>query len=164
MPSPDRIDSNIGYTPTNCQMVCWIYNQAKNNFGDETLYELCRAVVGRTRQSRLTQVAHFKVTVGQCQFCHGSGDLQKNARLRFGASWITSRRRRGKYKNRNAKQSSEARLKHCPKESRTKNSRQNGINMFYYTASHHFAFHALQVAVVVQQIFVDMSTRTVYSG
>ena len=45
VPSPDRLDSTIGYTPTNCQMVCWIYNQAKNNFGDETLYELCETVV-----------------------------------------------------------------------------------------------------------------------
>jgi hypothetical protein len=53
VPSPDRLDSNIGYTPANCQMVCWIYNQAKNNFGDETLYELCETVVKyRTLRSR----------------------------------------------------------------------------------------------------------------
>jgi hypothetical protein len=24
VPSPDRLNSTIGYTPTNCQMVCWI--------------------------------------------------------------------------------------------------------------------------------------------
>jgi hypothetical protein len=43
--SPDRIDSDQGYTEPNCQMTVWCYNQAKNNCSDESFLTLCRAVV-----------------------------------------------------------------------------------------------------------------------
>lgn len=34
-PSPDRIDSKVGYTKENTQFVCWIYNVMKNDFVPE---------------------------------------------------------------------------------------------------------------------------------
>ena len=47
-PSIDRIDSEQGYTKTNCQLVCWAYNRAKSNMSDENMYKLCKGVVDTT--------------------------------------------------------------------------------------------------------------------
>lgn len=44
-PSIDKIDPQKGYTQDNCQMVCWFYNCAKQQFTDEEVVELCRLVV-----------------------------------------------------------------------------------------------------------------------
>lgn len=44
-PSIDRIDSNKGYTQNNCQMVVWMYNRAKSDFGLDLFYKMCQAVV-----------------------------------------------------------------------------------------------------------------------
>jgi len=34
-PSLDRIDSSQGYTPDNCRIVCWAFNRAVGEWGDE---------------------------------------------------------------------------------------------------------------------------------
>jgi hypothetical protein len=44
-PSIDRIDSEQGYTKTNCQLVCWAYNRAKSNMSDVDMLKLCKGVV-----------------------------------------------------------------------------------------------------------------------
>jgi len=46
-PSLDRIDPFKGYTEENTQVVCWWYNAAKNQFTDEEVIELCKAVAKR---------------------------------------------------------------------------------------------------------------------
>lgn len=43
--SVDRIDSNLGYTRDNIQLVGFHYNTAKNSFSDEEFINLCRDVV-----------------------------------------------------------------------------------------------------------------------
>lgn len=43
-PSIDRIDNSRGYEPDNVRLVCLIVNLARNNFGDEALLEMARAV------------------------------------------------------------------------------------------------------------------------
>ena len=43
-PSLDRIDPKKGYTPDNVRIVCWQVNLARNNYGDEALFEMCRAI------------------------------------------------------------------------------------------------------------------------
>jgi len=42
--SPDRIDSNKGYTKENVHFVCWYINQAKSNLDTNTFIEMCRQV------------------------------------------------------------------------------------------------------------------------
>ena len=44
-PSIDRIDSSKGYTKDNCQIVCNIYNFAKNIWDDETVKTMARALL-----------------------------------------------------------------------------------------------------------------------
>jgi len=44
-PSIDRIDSEKGYTPDNCRMVCWIVNRALGNFGSEIFLKMCAAIL-----------------------------------------------------------------------------------------------------------------------
>ena len=44
-PSIDKIDATKGYTPENCQIVCWWYNVSKQRFTDEEVLKLCQAVV-----------------------------------------------------------------------------------------------------------------------
>lgn len=43
-PSIDRIDPNKGYTKDNCRLICFIINQAKSDYDDETLFKMCKAV------------------------------------------------------------------------------------------------------------------------
>ena len=42
--SLDRIDSQGGYTTGNVRVVCWQYNLARNEYGDEALNELVEAL------------------------------------------------------------------------------------------------------------------------
>lgn len=44
-PSVDRVDSSGGYTMGNVRVVCWAYNTAKNDWADETVLALARAIV-----------------------------------------------------------------------------------------------------------------------
>lgn len=43
-PSLDRIDSRIGYTRNNVQVVCWLYNQAKNVYSEADVLRLAMAI------------------------------------------------------------------------------------------------------------------------
>ena len=47
-PSIDRIDNTVGYIPSNCRLVCWGYNLAKNKFTDR---DLCALAVSLLIQS-----------------------------------------------------------------------------------------------------------------
>lgn len=44
-PSIDKIDPSKGYTQENCQVVCWWYNVSKQQFTEQEVYNLCKAVV-----------------------------------------------------------------------------------------------------------------------
>jgi len=46
-PSIDRIDNNIGYIESNCRLVCWGYNLAKNKFTDRDLNALSLSILLR---------------------------------------------------------------------------------------------------------------------
>ncbi len=43
-PSLDRKIPELGYTPDNVQLVCWIYNSAKSIFKHEDVLELARTL------------------------------------------------------------------------------------------------------------------------
>lgn len=47
-PSIDRIDSKIGYTDTNVQIVCTAYNIAKSEMTDIEFLEFCKIVVAKS--------------------------------------------------------------------------------------------------------------------
>lgn len=44
--SLDRIDNSKGYIPGNVQLVCAIYNVAKNVYTDDILMDFCRDFIG----------------------------------------------------------------------------------------------------------------------
>lgn len=44
-PSIDRIDNNKGYTKDNCQVVVWMYNQMKNEYSDDLVYNFAKAII-----------------------------------------------------------------------------------------------------------------------
>jgi hypothetical protein len=44
-PSVDRIDNAIGYVASNCRLVCWGYNLAKNKFTDRDINALAVALL-----------------------------------------------------------------------------------------------------------------------
>jgi hypothetical protein len=46
-PSLDRIDNDKGYIPGNVQMVCWMYNQCKNQWKHSDVLLMCRALLAR---------------------------------------------------------------------------------------------------------------------
>ncbi len=48
--SIDRIDSSLGYTETNCQMVCAMYNFAKQDWNDADVLKMARSLV-KARQT-----------------------------------------------------------------------------------------------------------------
>ncbi|SPA50620.1 hypothetical protein [Cupriavidus taiwanensis] len=43
-PSIDRIDPSLDYTPTNTQVVCWLYNRAKGDGSHEDVLMLAEAL------------------------------------------------------------------------------------------------------------------------
>lgn len=47
-PSVDRIDSKLGYTQSNCRVVCWIYNMAKSEWSDEVVMTFAKALSARS--------------------------------------------------------------------------------------------------------------------
>lgn len=44
-PSIDRIDNSVGYIPSNCRIVCWGYNLAKNQFTDREINALAVSLI-----------------------------------------------------------------------------------------------------------------------
>lgn len=44
-PSVDRIDPSKGYTVENCRVVCLIFNIAKNQFSDDDVVKMAKALV-----------------------------------------------------------------------------------------------------------------------
>jgi hypothetical protein len=46
-PSPDRINSELGYVPGNVQWVCWWVNRAKGQMSNETFLSLLDRYVAR---------------------------------------------------------------------------------------------------------------------
>ena len=50
-PSIDRIDGRKGYTKKNIQVVCWAYNSARNQWGDDVLLRLAHAIVDANRKT-----------------------------------------------------------------------------------------------------------------
>ena len=46
-PSIDRINSDVGYTPENSRLVCYLVNVGMNCWGDEQFLRVCRAVAAR---------------------------------------------------------------------------------------------------------------------
>ena len=44
--SIDRIDSNKGYIPENCQAVVWMYNAAKSEGSDHDVIRMAKALLG----------------------------------------------------------------------------------------------------------------------
>jgi hypothetical protein len=44
-PSIDRIDNSVGYLPSNCRLVVWIFNMAKNKYSDTEVMTLAKALV-----------------------------------------------------------------------------------------------------------------------
>ena len=44
-PSLDRRDNSLGYTKDNVDVVCYMYNTAKNRFTDEDLYDFCKSFI-----------------------------------------------------------------------------------------------------------------------
>ena len=49
-PTIDRRDSRLGYTPDNCRLVTWVYNAAKNSWGDDIVLEMAEALVERANE------------------------------------------------------------------------------------------------------------------
>lgn len=49
-PTIDRINSKLGYTAKNCQMVCCIFNLAKSNWGNETVWQMIRTAKRKMRK------------------------------------------------------------------------------------------------------------------
>lgn len=47
-PSIDRIDNSQGYVDGNCRLVVWIYNTARNHWGDEPLRRMVEALASRS--------------------------------------------------------------------------------------------------------------------
>jgi hypothetical protein len=43
--SIERKESNIGYIKSNCELVCWSVNRAKNTMKREEFIELCRTIL-----------------------------------------------------------------------------------------------------------------------
>jgi hypothetical protein len=46
-PSIDRIIPKKGYVKGNVQVVCWAYNAAKNQWGEDVLLTLAHAIVDK---------------------------------------------------------------------------------------------------------------------
>lgn len=52
-PSIDRIDSDLDYTETNCQIVCSMYNFAKQTWSDTEVLKMARALVEYSQKDPL---------------------------------------------------------------------------------------------------------------
>ncbi|PJK00794.1 hypothetical protein CO641_02150 [Lysobacteraceae bacterium NML91-0213] len=55
-PSIDRLDSSMGYTLSNCRIVCCAANYAMSQWGEDVLVEMAKAIA-RRRIARLDRVA-----------------------------------------------------------------------------------------------------------
>lgn len=64
-PSVDRIDSDLGYTKDNCQVVAFIYNAAKVDFSHEQVVTFAVAIVDKLRRDYAAATSHNQVTGGE---------------------------------------------------------------------------------------------------
>lgn len=55
-PSIDKINPHLGYTIDNCQIVCWWYNSAKQQFSDDEVLDLCKSVVTTSLDMKNVQI------------------------------------------------------------------------------------------------------------
>ena len=51
-PSVDRIDSRLGYTPENCQLVCCIFNLAKSNWTNRQVWAFIKKAASHKSSDR----------------------------------------------------------------------------------------------------------------
>ena len=51
-PSIDRIDSAKGYTQDNCQIVCKMYNFAKNKWSDADVLDMAKALLKESKNHK----------------------------------------------------------------------------------------------------------------
>jgi len=49
--SIDRIDSSIGYIPSNIQLTCWCVNRAKSFMGENEFREMCKAIAAQSQKN-----------------------------------------------------------------------------------------------------------------
>lgn len=56
-PSLDRINGALGYTPENTRVVVWLYNCAKNEFGDADVAILAEAIAAKSAEKIAPAVA-----------------------------------------------------------------------------------------------------------
>lgn len=56
-PSVDRIDNSKGYIKSNCRLVVWIYNLAKNSYEDADVHKMCAALVNHSRCGTVNRVS-----------------------------------------------------------------------------------------------------------
>ncbi len=52
-PSIDRVDSSLGYSKTNCQMVCAIYNMGKSDWTDTDMLEMAKGIIRKYENTEI---------------------------------------------------------------------------------------------------------------
>lgn len=62
-PSIDRIDPTKGYLKTNCRLVTWIFNQAKNSYSDDELRDFAYTLIGASDMSTTEQAQQTIETI-----------------------------------------------------------------------------------------------------
>ena len=53
-PSIERKNPHLGYTPDNCEIICWLLNRAKANFNRDVFDEVMRAYVEKKKEEANT--------------------------------------------------------------------------------------------------------------
>lgn len=61
-PTIDRIDNDIGYEPGNIQLVCFMYNCAKNQFTTSDVFRLARALIDQQQKTLIETLKFRRIT------------------------------------------------------------------------------------------------------